>query len=229
MLWILVEVEGMRRTRKFLLLLPTLQLDMLSCVPSNIRISENNHVFIVTVLEMRILRMFGLHVVRPQLDMVGVVCHCKGSFKQRVDSIPPNGNPRPPDITPTPISLLYPCITPKDPMLITIDRLRSNKIAILIQISDGSAFGNNTMTRLESQLYPLLLSMQVQNDVEMGVGMYTVRGCLYYGIFDKGEVSEGLSTLRMRCELRRQQGRYGGGYPESRTHHLLYQTVKPLC
>ena len=59
-------------------------------------------------------------------------------------------------------------------MLITIDRLRSNNIAILVQIRDRSALGNNTMTRLESQLYPLRLSMQVQSDVEMGVGMYTV-------------------------------------------------------
>ena len=173
MLWIRVEIEGMRRARKFLLF-PTLQLNMLSCVPSNIRISEKNHVFIVAVLEMRILRVFGLHVVRPQLDVVRVVRHGKGSFEQRVDSIPPDRNPRPPDITPTTISLLYPCITPEDPMLITIDRLRSNHIAILVQISDHSAFGNNTMTRLESQFYPLLLSMQVQGDVEMGVGMYTV-------------------------------------------------------
>ena len=66
---------------------------MLSGVPSNIRVSEKNHVFIVAVLEMRILRMFRLHVVRPQLDVVRIVRHGKGSFKQRVDSIPSDGNP----------------------------------------------------------------------------------------------------------------------------------------
>ena len=106
--------------------------------------------------------------------MVRVVRYGKGSFKQGVDAIPPDRYPRPPDITPATISFLYPGMPPEDLMLVTIDRLCSNDVAILIQITDRSAFGNDPVTRLESQLYPLLLSMQVQGDVEVGVGMYTV-------------------------------------------------------
>ncbi len=56
------------------------------------------------------------------------------------------------------------------------------------------------MVRFEGELYPLSTLMEAELKIEMGEGMYAMRGCLYINIFYQGQIIEGTDPLGSRCQ-----------------------------
>lgn len=100
--------------------------------------------------------MFGLHVIRLELDMVMIVHYCKSTLEQWSNSISAHHDPGPSLITPASTPILDPSVALEDLMRLSVYRLCPGNVALRIQVLDCGTFWYYIMIWLEAEFDSLL-------------------------------------------------------------------------
>ena len=81
----------------------TLQFGVHGGLLADVGVTPDDHVFVLVVLNLGVLVVFGGHVRRLELDVVMISQDRKGTFEQRVNAISPDHNTGPTSMLRNPI------------------------------------------------------------------------------------------------------------------------------